>query len=236
MSAPYSVDLDDNELIWSATLRVDIPRWPDWVQEIPLIVVPSGKQSSRSTTAVSEREAIASPDVAAPSLPSPQQPIRPREDGITFHETATHLWGVRGDREQVETLTEAVSGLTFELEAVIERRLLYGGDDDPHVYKGGYAVWAHYTDPELPMVLYVPHELADEFEQAGRDVWRGRGTVVGWDRLHGRLQVKLEPPAVNEPDFAWFSSERTAVYTSGHWLIRGSFPCLCDRACRRPEF
>ena len=44
--APYSLDLDDNKLIWSATLRVDIPRWPDWVSEIPLTVAPGGKSAS----------------------------------------------------------------------------------------------------------------------------------------------------------------------------------------------
>jgi hypothetical protein len=27
--AAYSLDLDDNKLIWSLTLRVDIPKWPD---------------------------------------------------------------------------------------------------------------------------------------------------------------------------------------------------------------
>ena len=75
---------------------------------------------------------------------------------------------------------------------MVERRLLYAGDDDPHLYKDGYAIWAHYPDPALPMVIYVPHELADEFEQIGRDAWSGRGTIVGWDRRHGRLQVKLE--------------------------------------------
>ena len=32
------------------------------------------------------------------------------------------------------------------------------------------------------MVLYVPHELADEFEQTGRELWHGRGTIVGWDQ------------------------------------------------------
>ena len=47
-------------------------------------------------------------------------------------------------------------------------------------------------NPKLPLVLYVPHDLADEFEQIGRDVWSGRGTVVGWDNRHGRLQVKIE--------------------------------------------
>ncbi len=89
-------------------------------------------------------------------------------------------------------LVEAVAGLSFTMEAIVERRLLYSGDDDPHVFQDGYAVWAHYPEPPLPLVLYVPHQLADEFEQIGRDVWRGRGTIVGWDQRHRRLQVKLE--------------------------------------------
>ena len=42
------------------------------------------------------------------------------------------------------------------------------------------------------MVLYVPRDLADDFEQLGRDLWRGRGTVVGGDNQHRRLQIKLE--------------------------------------------
>jgi hypothetical protein len=182
-NAPHSIDLDDNDLIWSATLRVDIPRWPDWVKEIPLQVVPSGKPAGTAVT----------------PLPESSEPVAPRREqaksgGITFAETASHLLATRGNRTQVETLVEAVSGMTFDLEAVIERRLLYAGDDDPHVYPNGYAVWARYTDPELPLVLYVPHELADEFEQLGREVWSGRGTVVGWDSLHDRLQIKLQRP------------------------------------------
>ncbi|MGB7327718.1 MAG: hypothetical protein WBD31_22765, partial [Rubripirellula sp.] len=59
------------------------------------------------------------------------------------------------------------------------------------VYKVGFAVWARYPEPPLPLVLYVPHHLGDEFEQSGRGLWRGRGTIVGWDGLHGRLQIKL---------------------------------------------
>ncbi len=180
-NAPYSIDLDDNDLIWSTTLRVDIPRWPDWVKEIPIMVVPSGKPVEIQPHQPPQAAAVAAQD-------------DPSDGGITFGETASHLWSVRGDRDQLETLVEAVTGLTFELEAQVERRLLYAGDDDPHVYKDGYAVWARYTDPELPMVLYVPHELADEFEQIGRDLWRGRGTIVGWDSLHNRLQVKLLTP------------------------------------------
>jgi hypothetical protein len=184
-NAPHSIDLNDNDLIWSATLRVDIPRWPDWVKEIPLLVVPSGEPVEIQ---------VSRPEQSSPQAVAAPQQNEATDGGITFAETASHLWGLRGDREQLETLVEAVSGLTFNLEAVIERRLLYGGDEDPHLYKDGYAVWAHFTDPELRLVLYVPHELGDEFEQAQRGVWSGRGTVVGWDSLHGRLQVKLLRP------------------------------------------
>lgn len=200
--APYSLDLDDNQLIWSATLRVDIPRWPDWVKEMPLTVVPGSGGAVGSDRALRGAEdTIASSAPFAPAtIPSPPpRPTEPvgsvggEEDSVTFAETAALLWKGRDQHDQVSLLVDAVTGLPFALEAVIERRLLYSGDEDPHVYPDGYAVWAHYPDPPLPLVLYVPRALADEFEQIGRDVWRGRGTVVGWDRRHGRLQVKLEP-------------------------------------------
>ena len=176
--APYSIDLSDNNIIWSTHVRIDIPRWPDWTRETPVLVVPSGK------------EVVATP-VPSSQVATPVEPAAPSGSGITFAETAQHLWGLKDDREQVEELVDAVTGLSFDIEAFIERRLLYSGEEDPHCYEDGYAIWAHFTDPPLPMVLYVPHDLADEFEQIGRDLWRGQGTIVGWDSQHRRLQVKL---------------------------------------------
>lgn len=183
--AAFSLELSDNRIIWSTTLRVDIPRWPDWVREIPIKVLP-GASSYRDIDFENE------PVGESASVVQVEDSVSDSSGQITFNETANHLWSVRDDREQIEMLAEAVTGLSFELEAEIERRLLYAGDDDPHVYENGYAVWARYPDPPLPLVLYVPHDLADEFEQIGRDAWRGRGTVVGWDSLHGRLQIRLD--------------------------------------------
>ncbi len=177
--APFTIAIPQNQLIWSAKLLIDIPRWPDWSKEIPIQVLPSGSPQGsvappiRSLRSLSERSATKS------------------EDGITFSETAEHLWSMRDDRRKLETLVGAVTGLTFRIEAFVERRLLYAGEDDPHVFKDGYAVWAHYGEPPLPLVLYVPHALADEFEQVGRDRWIGEGTIVGWDHRHNRLQIKL---------------------------------------------
>ncbi|MEL6106917.1 MAG: hypothetical protein AAFU85_12805 [Planctomycetota bacterium] len=169
---PYSFDLSDNDLKWDINVRVDIPRWPDWTKSLKILILP-GEEAAYVAT---------------------RQPVEPQPglgSDITFAETADHLWNSREDDEQLETLVAAVTGMTFQLETMIERRLLYAGDEDPHLYPDGYAVWARHTDPPLPLVLYVPHDLADEFEQAGRDAWQCRGTIVGWDHQHRRLQIKV---------------------------------------------
>ena len=179
--APYSIDLDDNDLIWCARLRVDIPKWPDWTKEITMTVVPHENPQVGPDQRPSE--AVSAP----PPLPGPSDTA-----GITFAETAQRFWEARNHPDQIELLVEAVAGLTFSMEAFVERRLLYGGEDDPHLHEDGYAVWAHAHDPPLPLVMYVPHDMGDEFEQIGRDLWRGRGTVLGWDAAHRRLQINVE--------------------------------------------
>jgi hypothetical protein len=37
-TAPPSLKFTDNELTWGSQLRIDIPRWPDWVKEVPFVV------------------------------------------------------------------------------------------------------------------------------------------------------------------------------------------------------
>ncbi|MEM9587508.1 MAG: sporulation protein [Planctomycetota bacterium] len=185
--APYSIDLDDNDIQWSGDLRVDIPRWPDWTQSLKVQVVPptvgeEQHEPTESATDLSEQIPAGRENAAAADGPDAE---------LTFAETAGHLWAAKGDRKQTEILVEAVTGITFPIEVFVERRLLYSGEDDSHLDPDGYAVWAHYKEPPLKLVLYVPHDLADDFEQAGRDLWKGRGMIVGYDSQHRRLQVKL---------------------------------------------
>lgn len=183
---PYSFDLVDNDLNWTIELRVDIPRWPDWTKSLALLIYPDGRVSA-------EQADLSTPNVSqSAAFPSDAAGQADAEE-ITFEETATHLWNLRDDDEQVDLLVDAVRGMTFDIDTYVERRLLYSGDEDPNVYPDGYAVWAHHREPPLPLVLYVPHQLADEFEQAGNDLWVCRGTILGWDHRHGRLQIKVLP-------------------------------------------
>lgn len=184
--APYSIDLDDNDLVWNAKVRIDIPRWPDWTRDLQIGVVPAAGHvddhgPTDAAAAESSKSAFRStgePDDAPPT--------------ITFDETVTHLWNVRNDTSQATRLVEAVDGLSFDVDAEIERRLLYIGDDAPIGRRDGHAVWARYPDPPLPLVLFIPKHLGDEFEQTGRQ-WSGRATVAGWDSQHRRLQLIVEP-------------------------------------------
>ena len=195
--AALSVKLTDNSLIWSIEVEVDIPRWPDWKKNKSIHIVPADeKRIGSGSDQPGAGVAMASSPVAQEELQgsdlATENPNPVMAAGLTFVETVAQIWAVRDDRERLEMVVDAVIGLSFTIEAQVERRLLYAGDEDPHVYKDGYAVWARYPDPRLPLVLYVPHDLGDEFEQLGRDVWTGRGEVVGWDSLHGRLQIKLD--------------------------------------------
>ncbi|MCO8121866.1 hypothetical protein NHH03_08975 [Stieleria sp. TO1_6] len=187
---PYSFDLSDNNLNWTIGLRVDIPRWPDWTKTLKLHVYPD-RDAVQPAAAIESDNVRGHSDDPAVSVGGGADSPSAKHDEITFAETATHLWQLRGDAEQIDVLVDAVTGMTFEIDTYVERRLLYSGDEDPHLYKGGYAVWARHSDPPLPLVLYVPHDLGDEFEQAGRDLWHCRGTIVGWDHQHRRLQIKV---------------------------------------------
>lgn len=103
---------------------------------MPITVVPSGKPPEPVKTE-------ATPAVASAVSPGDSSGS---ETGITFAETVQHFWGLKDDHDSVSELAEAISGLTFDIEAFVERRLLYSGEEDPHVFKYGYAIWAHYTE------------------------------------------------------------------------------------------
>ncbi len=195
--AALSVDLHENSLIWAIEVEVHIPRWPDWRKNKSIYIVPAdekrlGAGSDQSGTGVTRSPGQLAHEKSQADDSATESSGSVMAEGVTFVETVAQIWAVRDDRDQLEMVVDAVTGLSFIIEAQVERRLLYAGDKDPNVYKNGYAVWAHYPDPRLPLVLYVPHDLGDEFEQLGRGVWTGRGVVVGWDSLHGRLQIKLD--------------------------------------------
>lgn len=194
----YSLDLNDNDLIWTATLRIDIPRWPDWKHTQTFQVVPAIEGAAPPATSPPLGEApaamsavVAHESVMAASAAAPTAAVASvDEPAISFAETMRFFWEARENEAQIEQLLEAVVGLPMAVSAVIERRLLY--DSGSSASQDGYVVWAHFTDPPTPLTLQIPKHLADEFDQFGGDQWDGRGSITGYDRRHRRVKIEVE--------------------------------------------
>lgn len=177
----YTLELADNRLEWRTEVHVDIPSWPDWKDRANVRVIPPARLGGVPAEPL-DVSLAASADVQMEADP---------QTSLSFAETVQHLWAVRDDPQQTKRLVDAVVDLPFEVQAVIERRLLYG-NDDPAAYRDGYVVWAHYPDPELPLTLFAPRDRGDEFEHFDRTIWKGRGRISGYDRRHGRLKIQLD--------------------------------------------
>ncbi|QDT61680.1 hypothetical protein SV7mr_42190 [Stieleria bergensis] len=187
---PYSFDLSDNDLRWTLELRVDIPRWPDWKHILKLQIVPGGNEPDPTPARSWDDD---DQDNAEPIMPQASDRGESSGAELSFSEAAEHLRDAKSasDEDQIDLLVQALQGIDFDIQAVIERRLLYSGPDDPKVYPDGYAVWATSQAPRLGLVLFVPHQSGDDFEHTGRDPLSFRGRVIGWDHQHDRLQIQV---------------------------------------------
>ncbi|MEM6688750.1 MAG: hypothetical protein AAF664_04935, partial [Planctomycetota bacterium] len=178
---PPSFRLNNNKLSYLLTARIDVPRWPDWTNKRNLVIYRTKEESGSADEPTS---------VAPVEIPESQ--LVEQSQGITFEEAANHLWTNRADDESLAQIVEAVTGMRLPMQAIIERRLLYAGDDNPNPYPDGHTVWARYPDPPVSMSLCIRHDQADDFEQMGREPWDGIGVILGWDSDHGRLRVQVE--------------------------------------------
>lgn len=173
-TAAPSLELDDNQLLWSLKVHVDIPRWPDWHNEKSFAVIPR---------------------LNAPREQVESQPTAATTHQISFAETVELLWSVRHESDQVERVVAAVTNLPLEIECVVLRRLLASGDHAPHAYPAGTVVQGRYHHPELLLTLYVPYQRAEEFQRVTGATWQGTGTVVGFDFDSQHLQIRIPLPA-----------------------------------------
>lgn len=196
----YSLDLDDNDVVWTADLRIDIPRWPDWVSQEKLSIVPPSQPAAAEALLLGTTTAGAEPVESAPYAPDLQEGIDhpsrqlPSSEAavVSFEETARLVWQNREQPEMVGHLVEAVQGLPMDVSLRIERRSFYGdASDEPFVDPRDTIFFASYGAPPLPIKLYLTNgstaEIAD-IERQGK--WTGRVQVVGFDASNHRLLVK----------------------------------------------
>lgn len=139
-TAPPSIKLTDNAIVWAVEMRVDIPKWPDWTQVTNVIVEPTG-------------------EVPQPSKHFADGALRSEEDKW-LEQVLNQLRDCDDDAEQKRTVLEAISQLEFSLtiEGIEE-------DTDPpesdHLPQdSGQWVSAIETRRDLYIDLFIPQNLA----------------------------------------------------------------------------
>ena len=134
VQAAPSLDLNDNDLKWSVEARIDIPRWPDWSKEIPVIVEPAGEVVS------------ATPDgfVAA-------EPLSPEDQWL--REVLEQLQQSSQDPERLALVLQAIKEHRFKMAVILEEE-----SQPPPANSPGPGQWfdGYLVDPELAVQLFVP--------------------------------------------------------------------------------
>ena len=167
--APPTLTLGQNRIVWTLQTRVDIPRWPDFVQVDTLDVF-----NDQDIDVVSE------------------QANETTEEEAYFAETAQFILNSRHNREQLEQVIGAVRGMEFPLCATIEQTVLYAGpSDQEYAYPNGRIAYAQDVAVPLAMTLYFPPEQLPSLDNLTAHQWSGRGVVMGYDFQHERLQLRV---------------------------------------------
>lgn len=184
----YTVDLSDNKLQWHGELRIHLPGWPDWIEQMPFLVAPGLGEKVGELTRTVDPLSPPPPVASTPIEASEPEPAAPPP--ITFPESAAMIWQLRDQPKQLERVLEAVRGVPLALTARIDGKDVFGGRDE-HAYRDGQSYRAMLRDPEVPLVLYVPPDRAEEFAQRRSTYWEGTATIHDYCNRRNRVLARV---------------------------------------------
>lgn len=156
--APPSLKFSNNELTWEGVLRIDIPKWPDWVQKFPLVVTPSPEHP-----------------IAGPKTYSDELPASPEEEW--FYEVLRQVERCQNDPANLQTVLDAVRDQPFAVRADIDEEL----DQPPPSAPGETGTWriASLMRSNIELALVWPASMGAP--AVGTENWRGQAKILGFD-------------------------------------------------------
>ncbi|WP_417730125.1 hypothetical protein [Rosistilla oblonga] len=180
----FTMSLGSNQILWETKIRIDIPRWPDWNHSLAMQLAPSKELVQAATVeTVDHGGGVSTQPTAAAG----------EEPDVTFAATLEMIQSVIGDDRQVDRIVDAVRELPMQLNLIPQRRELYSSSSKDHAYSDGHVVIGQTIEPVLPVTMFIPRSLADEFDQATDRPWSGEGSIVGYDHRQNRLLLRIEP-------------------------------------------
>lgn len=173
-TAAPSLKFSDNELIWEGELRIDIPRWPDWVKTFPLTVVPSKNSLAASTARTGSVEDDQFDELAALTSTTPlPQP----EQASWFDEVVQQVLQSRRDPERMQMILAAVQGQVFSLRVEILERLM----EPPRSTPGETGTWIRAYDRARDLSLCLLDAGRGNRPVPNIGEWIGLAAVIGFD-------------------------------------------------------
>ena len=164
----WSVDLPDNQIVWTVTLAIRLKMWPDWVSVRTIRLLP------RPAAAVNENP-------------------NPAFETISLHELveiASYLEKCGSDTARIDEKVLAHADKLFTVSVDVDEVLEAGdGFDDPE-YASGRTVSGRLTGTEYYIGVRLPARYNAEVDRLGRGhVWTGSGAIIRWDPLLERLII-----------------------------------------------
>ncbi len=172
-TVPPSLKFTDNEISWSSEFRIDIPKWPDWIKEIPFIV------KSAAMANPSRIESVA--PVAGTTNTTP-------EDDQWLTEVYQQVVQSAEDPDRLRSVIEAVETQVFsirvDIQGEVEEPLESDIDED--------GIWISAKDSVriVRLVVFVPKRFYSD-GMLWTNGWKGNANVIGFEEESGRIILKL---------------------------------------------
>jgi hypothetical protein len=164
--APPSLKLADNEINWTADLRIDIVKWPDWIKSLPFVVKPG--------------VAVAS---SAPEVSADEE----SDEDRWLTTVLNQVLQCEDEPERLESVLEAIGPQTFAVCLDMQ-----GETEEPfesEVEREGMWISAIDSRRQVRIALFVPHAQATE-EMPWTKQWKGNVQIVGLEEDTRRVMME----------------------------------------------
>ncbi len=203
----FSLELSDNKIQWTATVRIDIPAFPDWSKAQPIQVVPESflrnltdapvtASADSNASPVSTPHSSFAPPVSASESPASEEEGSPES---AIQETSSDLLqlvatmnaaprhgNARGD------IVSNAAGQIFDAAIVIDRvtSLMGAPVKDPR-YEYGKSVTGTIDGTDQAVQVITLESQNNEIDDLRRgDIWQTQITLIDWDSLYNRINAR----------------------------------------------
>ncbi len=210
----FSLELSDNKIQWTATIRIDIPAFPDWSKTQALQVVPPAflknltDASSPAASSHAQQHTSRGPATASGSAtknrshePSDEDEVHDEASATTVSTgiSATDLLELvaelsaapRHGNERPDIVSSA-SGTIFDAVVTVDRVISSMGtlNSDPR-YEYGKSITGTLKGTDQAIQIITPESLNETIDDLRRgDDWPVQIKLLDWDGLYNRINAR----------------------------------------------